>query len=147
MAAKVFASAVAGLGIAGDFESSVGHEQVCVLPERRQAAAIGRNEVQALERDCAIASLGGRLVRSVCVASVRGASLPVALVRSKPRNYVRQRRLELAPHNRFDAELAQIRFVDWSIQTIKAEMGARIQASHRFDQGRMARRVAVCMGT
>jgi hypothetical protein len=49
-------------------------------------------------------------------------------------NYVRQRRLELAAHNRLDAQLAQMRLVHWSIQAVKTEVRTWIQASDWLDQ-------------
>src|SRR5690348_122622 len=50
MAAQVFAPA-AGFRVAGNFESSVWHQEVGVLAERRKIGAIWRDEAEALEGD------------------------------------------------------------------------------------------------
>ena len=145
MAAQVFAAA-AGFRVSRDLESSFRHQQVRVLAQRRQAAAVRRDEVQAFERDRAPRTarrVRGALLRCVLIGAapqVRRRAVPPRLARAnfaigKLRNEFLQCRLELASENRIHAQVAQVGFVHRSVQAVKAEMRARIQAPHGFDQG------------
>ena len=138
VAAEMLAAA-AGFGVAGDPEPAVGHQQVRVLAQRRQAGAVGGMKLRrsseigaprSARRALLERSIGpAPRVRRVAPLRLAGAASPSASCVTSCANA-----LEFTAQNRFDAEFAQIGLVDRSVQAVEAEMRARIQPPHRFDQ-------------